>query len=145
MNLNDYLPFYWTVIANRWTASSSRTYMLRFGIGVVEWRLLATLAAQDGATVLDAAKLTGMDVAAASRAMKALHGKALVTPVAGRFPGRSRPFRMNQAGQTLFEAVGVVAEQRLATLLRDLSSDEHAMLLRLLQRVHGRLPELNQG
>ena len=145
MDLTQYLPFYWTVIANRWTASSSRTYLREFGVGVVEWRVLATLAAHEQATAQDSAKLTGMDIAAASRAMKALLDKVLVEPVSGRFVGRNKPFRMTPEGRTLVEQIGDVARRRVDLLLQDLSQEEQATLLDLLQRVHARLPEINEG
>ena len=104
MDLTRYAPFYWTAIANRWTAASSRLYLDRFGVGVVEWRILATLAALGTATSLDAARLAELDPGAANRAMNKLDQAGLVVAVPGKFVGRSKPFAMTEAGISLLKA-----------------------------------------
>jgi DNA-binding MarR family transcriptional regulator len=141
-DLDGYVPFFITAIANRWTATSSRRYLREFGIGVVEWRVLASLAARDQASSADVVTLVGMDAAAVSRAMRALERRGLVEPVKGRFVGRTKPYRMTAAGERLCLAVRDLALSREAVLLGGLDASDRSELLRLLRLLHSRLGDL---
>jgi len=142
--LRQYLPFFWSAISNRWTSSSSRLYLRRFGVGIGEWRVLATLGAQQSATSLDVVRLVGMDPAAVSRAMRDLESKGYVSPVPGRFAGRTKPYEMTEAGVALFEDLRVVAMRRADQLMDGLTGQERQTLLALLQKVHANLASLEQ-
>jgi DNA-binding MarR family transcriptional regulator len=142
IDLDRYVPFYVTAIANRWTSISSQDYLREFGIGIAEWRVLASLDARGSATSLDIVTLVGMDGGAVSRAIRALERKELVVPVKGRFIGRTKPYAMTKQGKTLSGAVRARALEREAMLLQDLDDSERAELLRMLRLLHGRLADL---
>ncbi|MEH3105768.1 MAG: MarR family winged helix-turn-helix transcriptional regulator [Sphingomonas fennica] len=142
--LKQYMPFFWSAISNRWTSSSSRLYLGQYGVGIGEWRVLATLGAQGSATSLDVVKLVGMDPGAVSRAMRDLESKGYVVPVQGRFVGRNKPYEMTDAGVALFDRLRVTATARADRLLDGLTRDEQQTLLTLLQRVHANLAKLDQ-
>lgn len=144
LDLDGYVPFFLTVIANRWTASSSQDYRREFGLGIGEWRILASIGALGAATSLDVVNLVGMDPGAVSRAMHVLEERELVTPVQGKFAGRNKPYRMTEAGTTIFLAIRGRATAREALLLQDLTPAERAMLLDFLKRMHLRAPELDK-
>jgi DNA-binding MarR family transcriptional regulator len=141
-DLDDYVPFYITAIANRWTAASSRKYLEAFAIGVVEWRVLAALAAKGAMRSLDIAKLTGVDTAAVSRAVGNLEKREFICAVAGRYAGRTRPMEMTATGKSLFENIQALAFEREQTLLADLDAADRATLLHLLRKLHAQLPNL---
>lgn len=143
--LRQYLPFFWSAISNRWTSSSSRLYLGQYGVGIGEWRVLATLGAQGSATSLDVVKLVGMDPGAVSRAMRDLERKGYVVPVQGRFIGRNKPYEMTDAGVALFDTLRVTATARAEQLMEGLSRDEQQTLLSLLQKVHTNLGKLDQN
>ena len=142
IDLDRYVPFYITAIANRWTSSSSRDYLSTFGVGIAEWRVLASLDARGSATSLDIVNLVGMDGGAVSRAIRALEKKGFVVPVKGRFVGRTKPYAMTTTGEALSAAVRARALEREALLLQDLSEADKSKFLRLLRLVHGRLADL---
>jgi DNA-binding MarR family transcriptional regulator len=142
LELNRYFPFYIGAIANKWTSSSSRIYLRQFGIGIVEWRILVSLQAYGSATSLDIANLVGSDPAAISRGIRNLESRALVVPVNGRFPGRTKPYELTPGGQEMFKTVEKVTLAREQILLQDLSAEEREQLLVLLRKLHGRLSDL---
>ncbi len=142
IELDQYVPYFLGTIANRWTAASSRRYLREFGVGIAEWRVLASLRTLGQATSLDAANLTGMDPAAVTRALTQLQEKGCVEPVAGRFIGRTKPFALTEKGMSLYADMRRVAQDHEAVLLQDLTESEREELLRLLRLLHGRLPEL---
>jgi DNA-binding MarR family transcriptional regulator len=142
IELDQYAPYFLGTIANRWTAASSRRYLREFGVGIAEWRVLASLRSLGQATSLDTANLTGMDPAAVTRALSQLEDKGCAEPVAGRFIGRTKPFALTEKGMALYADMRRVALEREAVLLQDLTPDDRRELLRLLRLLHGRLAEL---
>ncbi len=142
IELDAYVPYFLGTIANRWTAASSRRYLKEFGLGIAEWRVLASLRSLGKATSLDTANLTGMDPAAVTRALKQLERKGCAEPAPGRFIGRTKPFTLTDRGVALYADMRRVALEREAVLLQDLSEGEVEELLRLLRLLHGRLAEL---
>ena len=142
IELDQYAPYFLGTIANRWTAASSRRYLREFGVGIAEWRVLASLRTLGQATSLDAANLTGMDPAAVTRALTQLQEKGCAEPVAGRFIGRTKPFALTDQGMALYADMRRVALEREAVLMQDLTETDREELLRLLRLLHRRLPEL---
>lgn len=142
LDLGAYVPFFLGAIANKWTAASSRTYRSKFDLGIGEWRILASLAVSGSATSLGIAKLVKMDTGAVSRAIRLLETRALVTPLPGRYLGRSRPYAMTAAGVAKFEALKALALSREQRLLAPLSDSERRALLGLLARVYDHIDDI---
>lgn len=142
LNLSEYLPFYVIAIANRWTATSSRTYLRRFGIGIVEWRAIASLGALGVASSLDVVNLVGTDPASVSKAVNNLEARGLVVPVKGKFAGRTKPYELTQRGRGLFREMRQLALRRQDVLTDLLTSDERSQLIGLLKKLHAQLPKL---
>lgn len=141
-DLDRYVPFYLNTIANRWTASASQLFLEKFGIGIVEWRVLVALDTLGQASALDAVRLAGIDAGAASRAMRSLSEAGLIATVPGRFVGRTKPYALTQQGEAIYHDVLEVAIERETVLLKDLSKAERATFLTLLRRVHAGLHQL---
>ncbi|MBC2666984.1 winged helix-turn-helix transcriptional regulator [Novosphingobium flavum] len=145
LDLEHYVPHFLSTIANRWMSTSSRIYLQRFGIGVVEWKILGHLGSigpERNATSLEIARASSIDPAAASRGMQALVRKGLVEPLKGRFTGNAKPFAMTEQGVALFRDVHEVALEREAMLLHGLGSDERTQLLDLLKKLDANLDRL---
>lgn len=140
--LTEYWPFYLCGIANAWTSSSSRIYRREFGLGVVEWRVLAALSASGHARSLDIANISGVDAAAVSRAVVKLEQQGLVSPVAGKFSGRTRPIELTDAGRAMFQRINEIAAKRQDAMLAEMDANERAELLRLLRKLYEKLPYL---
>ncbi|SEJ98968.1 DNA-binding transcriptional regulator, MarR family [Sphingobium sp. AP50] len=143
LDLETFAPFYWTAISNRWTADSSRLYLERFGIGIVEWRVLTALADVEGVTSLEAARLAALDTGAANRAMNQLREKNLVAPKEGKFERRSKPFEMTTAGVALYEKIKPLAQARIDYLMSDLDDDERRRFLDALRAIYRRTADLS--
>ena len=145
MDLRSYVPFYLVAIANRWTATSSRTYLRRFGIGIVEWRIISSLGAEGTASSLDVVNLTGSDPALISKAMRNLEKRGLAAPVEGRFAGRTKPYRLTAGGEALFREIRTIALGFEQVLLATLDADERKAFLAALAKLHAQLPRLQEA
>src|SRR3954447_16903214 len=78
LELENYVPYFINMISNKLSRGSSRLYIRRFGIGVIEWRILGFLRMQDGGTANEICQTLAIDKAAASRAIQELEAKELV-------------------------------------------------------------------
>ncbi len=141
--LDTYFPFFLGTIANRWSSTSSKLYLDEFGIGIGAWRVLASIQAKGEATSLDVAQHISMDTGAVSRAVTQLDKDGYIQKVEGRFPGRTRPYTLTQAGKQLHARIMKIALKREAQLLAGLSAREQQELLRLMQKVLQNLDRLS--
>jgi len=142
IDLQDYFPYFLGTIANRWTATSSRLYLERFGIGIGEWRVLASIRSLGAASSQEVVTLISMDAGAVSRSMAKLERDGFVKPVKGKFAGRTKPYELTAKGNDLHTSVSEVALGREDMLLADLTLEEREELLRLMHKLMNRLPDL---
>ena len=142
IDLQGYFPFFLGTISNRWTAASSREYLERFGIGIADWRVLASIYSLRSASSNEVVSLIFMDAGAVSRAMARLQELGLVQPVVGKFQGRTKPFEITAKGLDLYAEMQATALEREQRLLDGFSQDEREELLRLGRKMLANLSTL---
>ncbi len=54
-------------LASKLSASASSTYMRRFGVGVMEWRVIAMVKVRPGITANEISQVSGVDKSSVSR------------------------------------------------------------------------------
>src|SRR5580700_3938588 len=74
MDRNANVPFLMIAVSNKLVASASQAYMRHYGLGIMEWRVMALLAADPGITGKDISQLSGVTAGSVSRAINALKG-----------------------------------------------------------------------
>lgn len=141
-NLQAYFPFFLGTIANRWTTTSSKIYLEKFGVGIGEWRVLASIQAQGTASSQRVVNLISMDAGAVSRSMAKLAAEGLVEPIKGSFAGRTKPYQLTRKGHDLYEQLLRIALERESTLLGELDESERQLLLQLMQKILHQIDKL---
>jgi len=134
-DLDTYFPFFLGTIANRWAATSSRICLREFGIGVGEWRVLASIQSHGVASSHMVVRQIAMDAGAVSRSMARLAAEALVEPLPDRSTQRGKPYQLTAKGHDLHARLLRNALDREAMLLRGLSDAEKEQLFRLMRRL----------
>ena len=135
IDLDQYFPFFLGTIANRWATTSSRLYLAEFGIGIAEWRVLASICSLGNASSQDVVGLISMDAGAVSRAVSHLEAKAYVQKVAGRFQGRTKPYELTDEGARIYAAIRKIALERENALLAGLGERDRKDLLRIMRKI----------
>jgi DNA-binding MarR family transcriptional regulator len=125
-------------LSNRMSSSASTVYRRMFGIGVMEWRVMAHLAIEPGSTGARISRVIGLDKAAISRTMSVLIERGLAVRVDGSTRGQQ--LALTQAGRALHDQVLMVAMEREGQLLACLSEAERTVLRGLLNRLLQVLP-----
>ena len=144
LDLENYLPFYIVTISNRWTSASSRHYLTNFGIGVGEWRVLASTYSLGETTSNAISNFVLMDAAAVSRALGRLEEKALIEFVPQSNRVRSKSLKLTEAGEALYMQIRETAYARQNQLLKGLSESEKTALVKVLRKVMNNLDEVDQ-
>ena len=72
LNLERYVPALVTSIASGLSRGPARRHLAGFGLGIIEWRVVAALAVADNITASHICQTIGLDKAAASRSLRVL-------------------------------------------------------------------------
>jgi DNA-binding MarR family transcriptional regulator len=142
LDLDHYIPFLLSAIANKWSRSSSHIYLAEFGVGVTEWRIMAMLALEPRVTAYRICQVIGLDKAATSRALRALEGRGLVSSWQDDPQNHRKTVELTAAGEALHDRIIRRAHSREEILLADLSSDEVQVLAGMLRRMMRRVPDI---
>jgi DNA-binding MarR family transcriptional regulator len=134
------VPALITFIANKLSSSASTAYRGELGVGLIEWRVLVQLAIEPNISANRICAIVGLDKAAVSRAVRSLADRGLVKVSADN--GRRNSLALTPAGRRLHDRGMPVARERERRLLTGLSATERDILIRLLTRLHERLPRV---
>ncbi|AVX92135.1 MarR family transcriptional regulator (plasmid) [Pseudomonas koreensis] len=143
LDLNRYVPGLLTFLANKLATGASHCYRKRFGIGVVEWRMLSMLAVENHITANRISQVIGLDKSAISRSLQALETAGYVSSEVDKLDARRYAVSLTSTGKQLHDKVLKVALERERRLLSDLSPEEVDVLVNLLGRLHSKVSYTN--
>lgn len=119
-------------VANRISRGSSAIYRKRFGVGVVEWRIMNALAISGATSAGEICDITGMDKAPISRGVRTLVERDLVAVKSAKADQRRQALSLTRRGKKLYDEMVPVALAREAQFLSVLNKKDAATLRRLL-------------
>ena len=132
---NDHAAFLVVTIANRVSTSASQAYMRCFGVGVMDWRVIALLPGRPGATAKDLAQLSGLDKSAVSRAVNSLIRQGHVAAAEDTEDNRRIRLTLTPSGMALHDRIIIASLAREELLLDGFSVEEREALFGYLRRV----------
>ena len=143
LNLDRYVPALLTFLTNKMASGASACYRKHFGIGIVEWRVLALLAVEDHINANRMVQVIGLDKSAVSRALQLLERNGHVSTEVDARDARRFTVSLTPAGRKLHDQVLVTALERERLLLATLKDDEVEMLIGFLHRMGVQLDAVN--
>ena len=144
LDLQNFLPYRCNNLAEQISVSLSKIYTDKFGIGVAEWRILVTLAAQGELQANHIARLTSMDKVRVSRAVSSLTNKQLLKKRHCETDSRAALLSLNAAGNRLYKRIAPAALAWEKSLVQPLSSTEQRALFQIIGKLEHRLLELKE-
>ena len=143
IDMSRYVPALINHLSNKLSRGASAIYRERFGVGIIEWRILAQLGSTSGSTAGDICDRTAMDKAAVSRSFVVLAQRGLI-----KFPKetgrRNQVATLTPAGRRLHDKIMQIALERERRLLDVLTVAERTTLVQLLNRISSRVDALDE-
>jgi DNA-binding MarR family transcriptional regulator len=133
LQLSRFLPYRLSVLTNVVSTAIAGAYAERFGLSILEWRVVAVLADTPNLSAAEVAQHTAMDKVAVSRAVASLlRAKRIQRRIASSDRRRS-VLRLSAAGERVYAQVVPFALSYEKALIEPLSSDERVTLDRVLR------------
>lgn len=135
LDLGNYTPALLAIITNRLSRGASARYFEEFGVGIVEWRVLSTLAIETDIPASRVTEVTGTDKSAVSRALTKLSAGKLAVFEASKSDPRRKSWRLTAKGTALHDRMIVVALEREKTLLTGLTGAEVKTFIKIARKM----------
>lgn len=146
LHLERFAPYYLTVLSATLSAKASATYRAEFGVGVSDWRVIAILAQQPGASAARIVNVVALDKAAVSRSLAGLDSRGLVEATARKSDPRRKRWFLTDAGWDLHDALLNRTLEQEASLTQGITPEELDSCLSVLARMLDNVaPEQDAG
>ena len=139
LDLDNYVPALLNFLSNKLAATASKEYRKRFGVGVLEWRMLSMLAVEDHITANRICQVIGLDKGGVSRSLHKLQQSEHVKFETDPTDARRQVVSLTTKGRELHDQILTVALKREKILLDGLSQQEIETLISLLTHLHRRV------
>jgi DNA-binding MarR family transcriptional regulator len=139
LDLDNYVPAFFTYLANKISSSASAAYRPKFGVGITDWRLMAQLAVEPWVVAARLCEATGLDKAAVSRSVRQLARRGLVEVCPHATDQRRQLIALSRKGLALHDRIVDVSRERERRLLAALSAEERMALVGLLRRLRSQV------
>lgn len=133
--LADFLPYQLSITSNAVSSLIAERYRARFGLKIMEWRIMAVLGDSGAATQRELAKATLMDKVAVNRACKVLEDRGLAARRPNATDGRSHLLELTNAGRGIHSEVMPLAREIEREIFTTLEPSEREQFRDLLRRI----------
>ena len=135
LELENFLPYRLSILAQAVSESLYRLYADRFGLTVTQWRVMAALGRFAPLTASEVGQRIVMDKVAVSRAVTALLRRGLVERVTDRADRRRASLRLSARGKALHARIVPIALDYEKRLVAALDAGERRRLDALTDRL----------
>jgi DNA-binding MarR family transcriptional regulator len=136
-NLGDFLPHRLAVAADAVSRLIARQHLVKSGLAMPEWRLLAAVGRFGVLSPTAAGEQTAMDKVKVSRAATGLVARGLLRQGKDPNDGRGRLLRLTRKGSALYSDVASTANDIESDLMAGLTRTEWTALHRTLGKLSG--------
>lgn len=135
LELHRYPPYLLATITATLSARASAMFRAELGVGVSDWRVIASLAQFPGSTASEIVEAVTLDKAAVSRALSGLSSRRLVDAIPGERDPRRKSWYLTDEGWSMHDALLDLALEQNAFLTRGVGTAELEACLDVLRRM----------
>lgn len=136
LKLSRFLPYQLNHLAETVSRSFSKIYAEKYGIGIPEWRVIATLGEHEVMTARDISTATSMHKTKVSRAVAALESRNFIVRDKNPDDMREQALRLAPAGIALYEDIIPKALAYSEDLQSALTSEQKQLLGDVFDQLH---------
>jgi DNA-binding MarR family transcriptional regulator len=145
IELESFLPYRLSVLANVTSSAIATAYEERFGLTIPEWRVIAVLSRYPGLSAREVAQKTRMDAVAVSRAVNRLLRAGRLRRAVAADDRRRSVLQVSAAGAAVYRDVAPLALEFERALLEGIAPAERAVLTRIIGVLIQRAESLSVG
>lgn len=142
VDITTYIPYFLTSVNNALSRGASQLYLERFGVGIVEWRVVSMLANEPRIPASRACEVIALDKGATSRALTRLLEQGYLEFEASEGDPRKKIWWLNEKGYRLHDDILALALERERQLIRDIDPDELEVFLEVMRRMRRNVDRL---
>ncbi len=135
LELERFLPYRLSLLANQVSQGIARTYEQRFGLSVTEWRVIALLGRYPGLSATEVTERSGMDKVAVSRAVRRLIEAGRIQRHDSDADRRAKHLYLSPQGHEVYDAIVPAALAFEREILEALSDEERRTLDALIDKL----------
>ncbi|HEX7341436.1 MAG TPA: MarR family winged helix-turn-helix transcriptional regulator [Rhodanobacteraceae bacterium] len=135
LQLEHFLPYRLSILSNTVSQGIAREYQQRFFLSVTEWRVMAILARFPDSSAREVTEHGALDKVAVSRAVARLVAAGRISRDTHDDDRRRSVLNLTAEGWKIHDVVAPLARQHERDVIGQLSADELAMLVRILDKL----------
>lgn len=133
--IDNYAPFLLNAVSSAWQRATAAIYRAKYGLGIVEWRVISMLAIEPHITANQICETLRLDKSAVSRALGQLLDKGFVHFEAQPSDPRKRWWWLSASGRHMHDELLAIALDCESRLVNEIDSDDLETFLRVLRRM----------
>lgn len=136
LKLERYLPYRLSILSNKVSGIIAAAYKDKFALSVTEWRIMAVLGEQSGASADEVSMKIQIEKSIVSRALKKLLKRHLVLREVDLNDRRRQNLGLSETGLDIYRQVVPVSYDYEEELLECLSKSERADFDKLVDKLY---------
>jgi DNA-binding MarR family transcriptional regulator len=142
IELEQFLPYRLSVLANLTSSAIAGAYERRFDLSIPEWRVIAVLSRYPGLSAREVAQKSRMDAVAVSRAVNRLLRAGRLRRTVAASDRRRSVLHVSNSGAAVYREVAPLALQFERELLAPFTAADRALLDRIVGQLQARAEAL---
>ncbi|MCA0871508.1 MarR family winged helix-turn-helix transcriptional regulator [Seohaeicola saemankumensis] len=142
VDLHTYVPYLLSSVNNALTRGASKLYLDRFGIGIVEWRVMSMLAIEPRIQAARVCEVIHIDKGAASRALLSLNEAGYLSFEAPGADTRKKVWWLNDRGYARHDEILAIALGREEQLIAGTDPEDLEAFLRVMRIMRGNVERM---
>ncbi|PTX04831.1 MarR family winged helix-turn-helix transcriptional regulator [Pararhodobacter aggregans] len=139
VDIDTYVPYFLSSVSNAMSRGASQIYLDRFGIGIVDWRVISMLAIEPWIPASRICTVVQLDKGATSRSLVKLVETGFLDHEASEQDARRKTYALNDKGYALHDEILAIALERERALIQGVEPEDLEAFLRVMRVMKGNL------
>ncbi len=144
VDVSNYIPYFLVTINNALSRGASHLYLKMFGIGIVEWRIVAMLAIEPRISASRICEVVSLDKSGVSRGLKQLLLQGYLSFSASPTDSRRKIWWLNTRGYGLHDKILTIALERERELIEGIAPDDLETFLKVVRTMHKKVSRISE-
>jgi len=136
VDIDTYIPYFLSAVNNKLSRGASQLYLDRFGIGIVDWRVISMLAIEPWIPASRICQVVELDKGATSRSLVKLSEMGFLDHEASDQDIRRKSWALNAKGYAMHDAVIAIALERERKLIAGVDPEELETFIKVMRQMH---------